>query len=184
MVARRNIGELLARCRLEPDTKDVFVEGDLDKALIERFLKSRNLPSTGVFKVETIEVPSDILLPHERGSHRGRLCALARTLEHELGDSAPVRCIIDQDFDFLLGSLTTVRSELLLTTDRSTIEMYFFDPPLLQEILSGFFRNAQLDASQMLSEIADALISTSNIFATNQSLQLGCSPIPLSRCSN
>ena len=172
----------MARYRFEPTVKDIFVEGDLDQAVISCFLRTSGHPTSGVFRIETVEVPNCLLLDREHGSERGRLNALARQLEHELEEAPPVRCIVDRDFDDVLGATSDGSSSLVLRTDFSTIEMYFFDSTLLDEILSDFLRIQNLDARQLLDGIVTTLISASYMFAANQSLGLGCSHIKLSRC--
>ena len=182
MFPRRTIEELLARYRFEPTVKDVFVEGDLDQAVLSRFLRTSGKHASGVFRIETVEVPRYLLIDREYGSERGRLNALARQLEHELGKTAPVRCIIDRDFDAISGFASDDSSSLVLRTDFSTIEMYFFDSTLLDQFLSDFLRIQNLDPLRLLDGIASALISASCMFAANHSLGLQCGHIKLSRC--
>ena len=158
------------------------MEGALDQTVVSRFLRTSGHPTSGVFRIETVEVPNYLLLDDEHGSARGRLNALARQLEHELGEAAPVRCIMDRDFDAVLGITSDGSSSLVLRTDFSTIEMYFFDSTLLDQVLSDFLRIRNLEARQLLDRIATALISASYMFAANHSLGLECGHIKLSRC--
>ena len=158
------------------------MEGDLDQAVLSRFLRTSGKHASGVFRIETVEVPGYLLIDREYGSERGRLNALARQLEHELGKAAPVRCIIDRDFDAIFGFASDDSSSLVLRTDFSTIEMYFFDSTLLDQFLSDFLRIQNLDPLRLLDGIASALISASCMFAANHSLGLQCGHIKLSRC--
>ena len=182
MLPRRKIEELFDIYRREPGTKDVFVEGHLDQALIKRFFRLNDKSSIGVFRIESIEVPNRYLLPDEMGSEKGRLMALARILEEELGSLAPVRCIVDRDFDYILKPDAPVSTGLGIATDFSSSEMYFFDHDLLDQVLSGFLRSDEIEPSTLLHNIEHALATASTMFAANLSLGLECGHIDLDRC--
>ena len=182
MVLRKPIGELLARYELEPNLRDVFVEGHLDEVVIRRFLRQSAITATGIFRIESIDVRDELLVADERGSQRGRLMGLARHLDEETDGQAPARCIVDRDFEALLGAGEPGASRLLLKTDWSTIEMYFFDAGLFDLVLSDYYRVASLDAVMLIQSIAGVLKTASTMFAANQSLGLGCRHLSLAKC--
>lgn len=182
MVPRRRIGELLSQYDLEPGLPDIFVEGHLDEVVVRRFLRQSSIGSTGVFRIESIDVPNALLSDNERGSQRGRLAALSRHLDKVTDGRAPVRCIVDRDFDSLQGVGNLGASPLLLRTDWSTIEMYFFDRELVESVLTDYYRVTSLDASMLMQSVSEVLKSASLMFAANQGMELGCSHLALAKC--
>ena len=182
MPPRRTIEELSARFLLEPQVRDVFVEGHLDQTLVLRYLRQSGRVDGQVYRVEHVEVPREIVLSSERGSERGRLHALAAELEHRSGESAPARCIVDRDLDALASEESLVRSNLVIQTDFSTMEMYFFDEELINELCSDFLRMRGLDVACVLREIGTTLRHASLMFGANVTLGLRCSYIDIARC--
>ena len=183
MYPRRELKELLERYRREPSTKDIFVEGDLDQALVRNYLHWHGYSSTGVFPIKSIEVPNHLLLDHEYGSDKGRLLALSRYLEEELsGGDAPVRCIVDRDFEDLLGVRSGGSSSLVLRTDLASMDMYFFDRLLLERVLVGFAGLSGLNAQMILGQVGDVLSAVSIMFAANIVLGLRCGGVDPRRC--
>lgn len=183
-IPRRPINELIARYHYEPTAKDIFVEGTLDQTLIKRFLHQSRIYGIGIIPIRLIDVPDRLLLSHEVGSDKGRLTALARYLEAELGfEAAPVRCVVDRDYDSILCPLDRPLSGLVLKTDLSSIEMYFFDAVLLDRALSYLSGAHTVDPMLLLETIGDTLAVVSSIFAASQTLDLNCSRIEVSRCS-
>jgi len=181
---RRELNALLERYRREPSIKDIFVEGSLDQTLVRSFLRWRGLASTGVLPIRSIRIPNQLLLDQEYGSDKGRLMALARYLEEELGAGVPpVRCIVDRDFEDLLGVRSVGSSNLILRTDLASMDMYFFNRSLLERVLVDFVGISDLDTDLLLGQIGSVLMTVSVMFAANRSLGLECSHIQLRRCT-
>jgi len=185
-IPRRQIRELLARYKHEPGTRDIFVEGSLDQSMIKRFLRNSGHPSVGILPIRLIEVPDRLLLPHELGSDKGRLTALARHLEAELGHGVPpVRCVVDRDFDGIIPPPPTESmSSLVLPTDYSSMEMYFFDSERLDGVLSEIRGASGIESSSLLQAIGATLREVSSIFAASYALDLKCGHIEVSRCAS
>ena len=182
MEPRRTIGELLSRCRHEPDVRDVFVEGRLDKRMVSGFLRTGRCLQPQVLMVRQVEIPASMLRAHEIGSERGRLQALARLLRSEIGAGAPVRCVIDSDMDLLFSGAVSSDCPLVMRTDVSSMEMYFFDVSLISTVCSDVLSLPSLDAEEILHEVESILRDVSLILAANRSLGLSCGYIDVLRC--
>lgn len=182
MTPRRKIEELESLARLEPQMKNIIVEGSLDEVIIRRFLKQCRYNNVGVFKINSIQVPSCLIREGEGGSERGRIRTLARILSASEICQPVFRCISDRDLDAILGLENVVSPELLLLTDFSTIEMYFYDSNLVEQLISDYARKPRIDASATLSQIGNVLAAISCMFGASQSLNLSCHHISVSRC--
>jgi hypothetical protein len=159
---RREITELAAMYELEPSLRDVYVEGPLDRSLVEWFLSEAHASSATVREIDSINVPAALVEKAGfENNNRGRVLALAKAIEDQLGpQSLPVTCVIDADFDYVLG--TNHALTILLSTDYSSMELYFFDAAPLQKFLQLVIRGFPKSAQTLLTEVTDAL---SQLFA-------------------
>jgi hypothetical protein len=58
---RRTLDELVARYVLEPDLRDIYVEGKTDKLFLEWFLRNRGIEDIAVYEIETVDISADKL---------------------------------------------------------------------------------------------------------------------------
>ena len=58
---RRTLDELVARYELEPDLRDIYVEGKTDKLFLEWFLRNRGIEDIAVYEIETVDISADKL---------------------------------------------------------------------------------------------------------------------------
>lgn len=151
---RRTVEELLARYTLEPSLRDIYVEGSSDRVIVEWYLSASDLGDAAVYNIDTVEIPRELLdgLGLENGN-RGRIIALAKELESHLAGPAPqVTCLADRDFDTVLG--INLEAEPLLLTDYTCMEMYCFDPRVLQKYLTVGLRGFPDPASDVLERLS------------------------------
>ena len=148
MVPRRSIDDLLARYRLEPRLRDLYVEGVADRALYSWYLDGIGISSVAVYPIEAVDVNSVALCLHGfDGGHRNRVLALALELDRGFSDVlSGVRCIADSDYDFLVGR--SCCSGHLLYTDYTSVELYAWDQSCLQKVFMLTFRGSQADLLQ------------------------------------
>ena len=103
---RRTFDELVVRYELEPSICDIYVEGLIDKSLIEWFLNESDLETENitVYEIDTVDIPTNELF--ELGlndANRSRLIVFAIKLQTILKSQLPnVICIADKDFDDLI----------------------------------------------------------------------------------
>lgn len=93
---RRTLEELLARYAVEPQIRELFVEGNLDRSAIAALLRHAGLPTTRVIEVSAIHVPA--VLCHELGvpnGNAGRLVVMGDQLAGAHVSQA--RVLVDRD---------------------------------------------------------------------------------------
>lgn len=132
-VPRRKLSELVARYTLEPAIKDIYVEGDFDRDIINCWFLINKVSEPKVFPVNLIEITDDCLDKYRMTSgNKQRVIALA----HEL--STPnlqgYICLVDMDFE---GINDTKYGDVhrLIRTDYCSLELYYYDPDLLMKLL-------------------------------------------------
>ncbi|WP_292753912.1 hypothetical protein [Nostoc sp. NMS4] len=132
---RRTLDELVTRYELEPELCDIYVEGKTDKQLIEWFLEDKQLQDFGVYEIDTVEIPAQLLFELGlKDNIRSRVIALAIYIHDKfLETPLHITCIVDKDFDWLFGK--EYQCDLLLFTDYSCLEMYLFNEVVLDKYL-------------------------------------------------
>jgi hypothetical protein len=174
--------ELITMYELEPSIRDVYVEGASDRCVFEWFFKESGRPTVGVREIETVHVPAGALpQPGCENSNRGRVMALARVLQSGLGGgSRSVTCVIDADFDRALGR--DHECELLLLTDYSCLEMYFFEPRALSKLVSLVLRGFPDTPGQILARLEAPLLDLAALRLANLTLQWNLRWVNFARC--
>jgi len=154
---RRKFSELISLYSLEPELKDIYVEGVTDKLVIERFLKKNK-----IFDFKTIEIDTINLrelydtYPDIKKNNKKKLT----TLSAELSKCFPeplkkVCCVADKDYDEFLGALLS--NNHLLYTDFTCFEMYLFNADCLRIFYKTVLRNFPVTPSKTLKELRDVL---------------------------
>ena len=134
---RRTIEELLTLYGMERDIRDIFVEGEFDKAVVDSYLHGIGSTHVNVYEISTIDIETD------HGGNRGRVVALANILIQRINEpEPPVLCIVDRDFDEFLK--VDIESRILKYTDFCCMEMYFLDEEHLGKISKGYFFDENL----------------------------------------
>jgi hypothetical protein len=181
-VERRRIDELVAMYQLEPEIRDVFVEGALDKALVDWFFFEGQLSNATVREIDTVDVPVELV--ESAGfakNNRGRVMALARELEAKLlPGTVSATCVIDSDFDWILNE--THHEKLLVSTDYSSMELYFFDVRPLTKFLRLAVQRFPKSADTVLSELRKALTELFAIRLASHVLAWGVPLVSFERC--
>lgn len=183
MSDRRRLDEVIVRYELEPELRDIFVEGARDSRLIKWFLREKGIEDCAIYEVSTVEIPTDILskynLDEHHNNNRGRVVALALELESALGEQAQqATCIIDSDFDLLLSEeerfadllsicaeecadiffVLSLSCSTLLKTDYTSLEIYFWEERYIEKLLCFCFPDMDLLGDSPLF-VADQLAS-------------------------
>lgn len=179
---RREIQELVTLYRLEPDLRDVFVEGSTDVSLIEWFLHETGARDVAVWEVDEVDIPAELL--HELGlenGRRGRVIALADRLERELGrEVMSPSCIVDADFDRVLQK--SYPYAILLLTDYTCLEAYLFASRPVAKFLKLVVRRFPKAAEIVLREISPPLVELFAIRFANHRLGWNLKLIDFDRC--
>lgn len=179
---RRTIDELVARYMLEPQLRDLYVEGSTDKRLFEWFLKQFGCESVAIFEISFVDIPDALTNRLDLQSrNRDRVVALAVELERALPREVPcLLCIADSDFDFLLGGRRS--SQYLRYTDYTSVDLYFCFEYVLEKCFMVGIGRLPCDASALLTNLAHVLQEVFCIRAANEKLGWGLRWIDFTPC--
>ncbi len=181
-IERRLIEELVTMHKLEPNIRDVFVEGSLDRSLVDWFLSAGQVKNVSVREIDSIDVPTGLI--EQAGfakNNRGRVLTLARELESKLNSEAlSIACVVDADFDPILNNTYTLK--LLLSTDYSSMELYFFDVRPLEKFLKLGLLGFPKPANRVLADITIPLVELFAIRLANHILGWNISLVSFERC--
>lgn len=180
---RRTIDELLTLYEHEPTVRDLFVEGNSDKSVVEWFLDEVGINDVAVYEISTVSVPYDEVRKRSlEDNNRGRVIALAFALHSrsnvDLTNS--VGCIADTDFDHLLQK--EYECPLLIFTVFTSLELYLFNSSIITKFMRLFVRNFRRDADRIFHAFTPVLTELFLIRLANQELGLGIEPLPLAKC--
>lgn len=181
--ARRTIPELGALYDLEPEIRDVFVEGADDAAVLEWYLRHRSDRPVSVMEIGAIDVPSVLVEAYKLDvGNRGRLIALAEELDSQLcrcSRSCPT-LVYDADSDRLFGSPSSV--EMLIPTDFACLEMYLFNKPTVDKMISLVLKGRGVSADRALNALASVLVRLWIIKTANHMLGFSMSWMSFDGC--
>lgn len=149
---KRSLRELVFLLRQEPTLFDIFVEGVSDAGFIRWFLESQGRPSP-VYPIDSIDVPRAVvekwgLTPN----NRNEVIALCAELQ-SLGVNQSQACgIVDRDFsDFIEEPMLTT---LIIVTDYTSLDMYFWSEAHVAKFLRLSFPTVVLVAHQVWANLA------------------------------
>lgn len=140
---KRTVDEVISICKLEPSTKNIYVEGISDKLVIDNFLKKQKKSDISVYNIDCIDYsevfagmpPEDIKVLKE--SNKEKVAYLALKVENEV-EKCHLLGIIDRDLDFVNNHVKS--GENLSYTDYNSMEMYLFSYDNIDALLKNSFR--------------------------------------------
>jgi hypothetical protein len=172
---RRTIEELALRYELEPNMRDVFVEGHSDHTILRWFIDAccTECTKVEVYPIDGVNVPVEVLDRYGlTPGNRSEVVALCLELEHQLGSGATcVTGIVDRDTDAIIQD--QCECGLLLKSDYSCIEMYLFSENCLAKMLKLAFPHSKRSAQEVIAQLAPVLRELFLARAANYSLGLG-----------
>ena len=179
---RRRICELVTRYELEPNLRDLFVEGSRDQSVYNWYFRQSGCRNVGVFPVASIDVTPETLNAHGLGSgNRARLTAVALELDRQFTSVLQfVRCVADSDFDFILRSQTLASH--LLYTDYTSMDLYAYEEEVLRKVLCLGFAAPETEIEPLLVSMTRVLRQLFIIRAANERLNWGMTLLPFTRC--
>lgn len=154
---RRKIDELVALYELEPDVRDVYVEGPTDRQLLRRALSAvADAGSVQVYEIETVDVPDELLIGRLAAGNKGRVVALGCELETRCSRELINRvvCVADQDLDELLGS--SVPCGLVVYTSGLSLDALILSKEVVGKLF-GVVLLSDVDPDDLLSQLLGPL---------------------------
>lgn len=140
---KRTVDEVISICKLEPSTKNIYVEGISDKLVIDNFLKKQKKSDISVYNIDCIDYsevfagmsPENIKVLKE--SNKEKVAYLALKVENEV-ENCHLLGIIDRDLDFVNNHVKS--GKYLSYTDYNSMEMYLFSYDNIDALLKNSFR--------------------------------------------
>ena len=151
---KRTIDEILTLYILEPSIKDIYVEGAIDKSIIELYVDIHQINCKFYEIDSSIDFSELVQNDLSLGSHRNKLITFSDILYRE-SDSTNVICVIDKDFDDFLDQ--KVENNFLLRSDFSCIESYIFNEETINKVLKIGFSNFPVNADEVIKEFLKVL---------------------------
>lgn len=168
MAVPRKVNEVILLYELEPELRDIYVEGITDKLIFERFLEKYSIKNVEVKDIvdidftELYEEQADI-----KHNNKKKLIALSNKLVQDISINLNgIYIVVDIDFDEIKDSIET--NQYLLYTDYNSIESYLMTPLVIDIFYKTFLRSKYpLNGEQTLEQLKPILI---NLFLIRLSL--------------
>lgn len=130
-IPRRNLDEIVLRYKLEPKLDDIYVEGAIDKKIIDKAFSDQSIHRP-VYEIDSVNITDEILDRH--GLTRGnKQEVIALCLELGLTKFSNVIFFVDKDMDSHLER--EVCSPCLVYTKHCDLEGCFLDEEMIREIV-------------------------------------------------
>lgn len=179
---RRTIPELINLYELEPEIRDVWVEGPSDKSIYSWFFNETVSKRVDVKVIDEANVGSEILEKYGLSSgNKQRVIALAFELDSALRNSecATYTAIADKDSDEF--QLSTPYTGSLVYTDFTSVELYFFDEVFLQKFFTLCLGLDDIDINQVMAGITNAGEELFFFRLASERLSLSLKWVPIDR---
>lgn len=155
---KRTIEDITLLYELEPETKDVYVEGITDKLILDRFLRKNNLEDIKVFQVH--EIDFSLLSksnPDIKSNNKKKLLALNMYLEKQFLDPLKgISIVIDQDIDGISNRLSI--GTYLNYTDYHSLEIYLYNANTIDIFYKNHLHGFPVDGQQTIKVLEPILI--------------------------
>jgi hypothetical protein len=176
----RRPDELALLYELEPDVRDVIVEGRGDKSFFDWFISEEQ--SNGLVRVYAVSdrayLPdSDLIENGLLTGERSRVLHLSKLLSEMGVNSDSVRLVIDSDFHSI-GLDGYIENGYLLRTDFSSIEVYAFNQQTINKLLRvGLSAPGEVTAENLIESVQPTLVTLFIIRACLRESRTGA-PMP------
>jgi hypothetical protein len=172
------IAELLVRYDLEPQLKDVFVEGSFDSDVLRKVF--RNDAQQAVYIIDTVDVGAELLSDHGLSTgNKQRLIVLSRELA-EIPREARVRCLVDQDLDRWFGELEA--NSRLVWTRYNSLELYFYEESFILTLIVDTAKAKFEDFDLLMKSVVYFLRVLFALRLADRELGLNLDWIPFDAC--
>jgi len=167
---RRTIDELITRYTLEPELRDLYVEGAIAKSTFDWFFTKRDCRSITIFEIDSVQIPASLVYSYglEPGN-REELIVLSLELERLLEkDAEYLLCVVDSDFDLLLGYKYS--SRYLLYSEYTCVDLCFCSEEAIGNLFTLGIRHLPCAVETLLANLAEVLQNVFLIRAANEKL--------------
>ncbi|MFH1671821.1 MAG: hypothetical protein ABIF87_00100 [Pseudomonadota bacterium] len=168
----KRVEEVLTLYEIEA-VKDLYVEGSLDKSLMEWFLREHGRDDVAVYTADILDVSNTLLLKHglRFPSNRSKLVALSYELAGLRSVTSSVLCIVDRDYDDVMS--ITRQNPFLALTDFNSMENYVLSNKHVRKFVTVALGNLPCDIDTLLPQLGMILRQLFYIRAANEKLSWG-----------
>lgn len=173
----KTIKELIDRYELEPELRDLYVEGRRDYIFFKNFFEETHKNNVVVYQIsDSVRFSED--LRNKAESHgfnlsknnRNKVLFFAYEINSQLDNKDSIRCITDKDFDIILN--VKHDCSILFFTDYANLEMYLFNSKTIKKYLEDFLRKINIPIDKILDEFSKILTRIFLIRLINEVLNL------------
>ncbi len=148
----RKVIEIEALYMIEPDLKDIYVEGPEEVNIFEIYLESNEVNVIPIDNVDFSETNGNELY-----SNKEKVLFLNEFITNKIGDKLPhIMFIVDRDFDTIND--TTIKRSYLKYTDFANLEMYLFNESSINKFLKIGLKNFPLEAEKIIKIMQNLLL--------------------------
>ena len=169
--SRKTVDELVTRYQFEPTLRDIYVEGEFDADFFKWFFEHAGYDDVAVYDINGVDLP-DYMVEElgQKLGNKGRVLSLALKLSELMNQACPqLTCVADIDLENLFGG-PQVNLEHLRYTERSCLDMYFFEIYILEKFVALFARRAPDSANKFSKILNDILHKAGLVRAANDEL--------------
>ena len=154
-VVKKKLSEVILLYTLEPDLKDIYVEGITDKLCYSSAIDCQYLKIIEIDSIDFSELYDS--LPELKRNNRRKLIELSKQFDSAFGlKLSNISCIVDTDFDFF--STDVVWNCYLKYTDYTSLEMYFFNENTLDKLFSKILHGFPITTARIIEELSKVLV--------------------------
>jgi len=167
---RKTIEELVTRYTLEPELRDLYVEGTTAKSIFDWYFEKLNCGTIAIFEIDSVNIPSDLVNNYglEPGN-REELIVLSLEIERLLEkDIEYLLCVADSDFDLLFGH--KYKSRYLLYSEYTSTDLCFCSEEAIANLFRLGIRRIPCPIKTLLVNFAEVLQEVFLIRAANERL--------------
>ncbi|WP_248739522.1 DUF4435 domain-containing protein [Pseudomonas sp. MWU12-2029] len=176
---RRSVEDIVTRYELEPEIRDVYVEGVFDREILTQCLRKRGDKVKVVYEIDSVDVSGELLDKYGLTSgNKQRVIAFAKELSGR-GVENSYHCLVDRDLDHWFNPLESISG--LMWTKYNSIELYFLTEDILHSILVATAKSKISDWSVFFSSFIDVLAELYAMRLADRELDLNLSWVDLDK---
>lgn len=127
------IDDLIIRYDLEPELKDVFVEGCFDQDILHACFKAEGNDQRICYPIKSVNISNDLLKQYDlTDGNKQRVIVLAMELDASV-KNASCKCLVDSDLEIWIEQ--KLIAAYLVRTKFTSLDLYFFSENLLKKLL-------------------------------------------------
>ncbi len=138
---RRTLDSYLIAAQMDPERRDLFVEGDQDRILFKWLTRGQSCPECRILNISTVEIVESI-----QGGDKEKLLFFATFVHNKASN---LRFFVDLDFDSFLDR---EYSDNVWTTDFNDLESYLINEFSIRKSLMLGLHQDSIDPVKLLDQ--------------------------------